>query len=109
MEQRQPIPDIVGMLHDFLNIQIGAQPRTLWRLDIAVVHLHRIRQQLFLPGIVELIENLMNEKVRGRHIQMSTGDRTNWPLRAVRSRDTVGGMHHAGNLLRGGNAKPLRL
>ena len=48
-EQWQPVSNIIRVLRNFFEVQVGAQPRGFRRLDKPVFHLHGIGQQLFLP------------------------------------------------------------
>src|ERR1035438_8114435 len=94
LKQRQRIFLLIRVPGDFFEIQIRPQPGCLWHVYVTVDNLHRMRDDVLLPRLIELVENLVNEKIRQRRIQLHASRGTNGPLRAVRRDHAIVRVHH---------------
>jgi hypothetical protein len=76
---------------------ISFQSRAVGNVDVAVHHLDRVRDDLLLPRLVELVEDFVDEEVRRRGVQLHAGRRADRALCAVRGDHAVVRVHHAGD------------
>src|ERR1035441_8114523 len=62
LEQRQVVVLAIGVPLDLVDIQVDPQSGPVWNVDIAVLHLHRIGNDLLLPRLIELVEDFVDQE-----------------------------------------------
>ena len=75
------------MFQNFFDVEVDTQARPLRDLDVTIHDFHRVCHDLFFPRLVKFIEDLVNEEIGNRRIQLRAGRRANGALRAMRRDD----------------------
>ena len=65
LEEGDVVALVVGVLRALLQVQVDAQAGPLRKAEVAVHHVGRIIDDLRFPVDVELVEDLLEEEVRG--------------------------------------------
>jgi hypothetical protein len=73
LEQRNVVLLLVRMLQNLLDIEVDSEAWTVGKVNVTIYHLNTIRHNLLFPRLVELVEDLVDKKVRDGGVLLRAG------------------------------------